>query len=156
MDDTTRPPALDQPLVGVTLLMADAVQVSGGKLHVLGGGLSAIGPDPQQAAVAVLMLIPWDRANIAHQWRLEVLDEDGVPVMAGDRPMGVSGTVEAGRPAGALPGAPLPVPIAINFPQLRLPGGRSYIFRLSVDETTQPHWSVRITARDQVPGAAPS
>lgn len=136
-----------EPLMRVTLLLADSAQVADGKLFILGGGLTAIGPNPQPVAVAVLIQVPWDRANIRHGWKLELVDEDGGPVMAGDRPVLVGGDFEAGRPPGLQPGSPLPVPMAINFSALPLQPGHAYQFRLAIDDTTEPEWAVRLVVR---------
>lgn len=146
-----------EPLMAVTLLLADSAQVADGKLFILGGGLTAVGPNPQPLAVAVLIQVPWDRANIRHGWKLELIDEDGAPVMAGDRPVLVGGDFEAGRPPGLQPGSPLPVPMAINYSALPLTPGRTYQFRLAIDDTTEPEWQVRFAVRPapQQPAAPP-
>jgi hypothetical protein len=133
-------PEFDEPIVEVTMLLADAAQVADGKLYVLGGGLQAIGPKPQATALVLLIHVPWDRTNLRHDWQLELLDEDGVPVLHQDRPVIVGGQFEAGRPPGAAPGTSLPVPLAINFTALPVTAGRSYSWRLAVNGTSEPQW----------------
>ena len=135
-------PAVSDPPAGlrVTMLLADSAQVADHKLFVLGGGITVMGPRPQPMAVAVRIEVPWDRANVSHDWRLELLDEDGRPVLAGERPLLVAGRFEAGRPAGIRPGTPLSVPLAINFPALPVTGGCSYTWQLSIDEATHFDW----------------
>ena len=142
---------LETPLVDVTLLLADSAQVADGKLYILGAGLSLVGPRPQPLAVAILLRVPWDRANIRHRWTLELIDEDGAPVMNGDRPLLVGGEFEAGRPPGLQAGSPLPVPIAVGFNGLPVQPGRSYEFRLAIDDTTEPGWSTRFSVRTPPP-----
>ncbi len=132
----------DEPLVEVAMFLADAAQVLDGKLYVLGGGLQAIGPNPQPVAIVLLIQVPWDRANLQHDWQLELLDEDGMPVLHQDRPIMVGGQFEAGRPPGSAPGTPLPVPLAITFTALPLAGGRSYSWRLAVNGTSEATWRV--------------
>ena len=88
------------PPVRVTLLLADSAQVADRKLYVLGGGITLIGPRPQPLGVAIRIEVPWDRANISHTWRLDLLDEDGRPVTFGEKAVVVTGRFEAGRPAG--------------------------------------------------------
>ena len=78
MDPTVPAPA-SPPTLRVTMLLADSAQVADRKLYVLGGGLSVIGPRPQPMGVAIRIEVPWDRANTPHQWRLDLLDEDGAP-----------------------------------------------------------------------------
>lgn len=125
------------------MLLCDSAQVSGGKLFILGGGLSAIGPKPQPLAIALHLTIPWDRANIPHQWRIDLLTEDGQPVTVNDNPVVIQGKFEAGRPPGLRPGSPLGVSLAINLTPLPLTSGASYTFALTIDERTQPDWRVR-------------
>jgi len=138
----------------VTVLLADAAQVADGKLFILGAGISSIGAGPHPLGVAILIDVPWDRANIRHLWQLELVDEDGTPVMANDRPVLVGGDFEAGRPPGLQPGTPLSVPIAVNFSGLPVQAGHSYQFRLAVDGTTEGDWSARFGVRPAV--AAPT
>jgi hypothetical protein len=132
----------DSPLVDVVMLLADSAQVADGKLYVLGGGVQVLGPQPQPVALGLLIYVPWDRANIAHDWKLELLDEDGIPVLHNDLPVIVAGQFEAGRPAGWPPGRPLLVPLAINFSALPVEAGRSYTWRFVVDDSTEPNWRV--------------
>jgi len=138
---------MSAPLVQATIITADSAQVVNHKLYLLGGGVNTIGPKPQPLSLAILLRIPWDRANIPHAWRIDLLDEDGAPVLVGETPISVGGNVEAGRPAGAQPGSPMQVPMVVNFPSLPVAGGHSYLFRLSIDDTSNPDWLARITVR---------
>lgn len=128
------------PPVRVTMMLADAAQVAESKLYVLGGGLTVIGPRPQPLGLAIRIEVPWDRANLPHEWRLELLDEDGHPVELNDRPLAVSGRFEAGRPAGMKPGTALSVPLAITFPTLPVTPGGSYTWQLSIDGAGHEDW----------------
>ena len=103
-------------MVRVNLLIADAAQVADGKLYILGGGLTAVGPRPQPMGVAIRIEVPWDRANVSHEWRIELLDEDGHPLMIGERPLVVQGNFEAGRPVGLRPGTPRLCPLGDQLP----------------------------------------
>ena len=137
---STPPTEASEPTVRAMLLLADSCQVAERKLFVMGGGITMIGPRPQPVGVAIRIEVPWDRANITHDWRLELLDEDGRPVTLKERPLVVTGRFEAGRPAGTRPGTPLSVPLAINFPAIPVVPGRSYTFQLSIDDTTHIDW----------------
>ena len=134
-------------LAQITMLLADSAQVADGKLFILGGGVANIGPNPQPLSIALLIEVPWDRANIQHDWKIELLDEDGGPVMIDDVPFLFGGTFEAGRPPGQTPGTPLAVPLAIGFNALPVEPGRSYIWRLAIDNTSEPEWQRRISVR---------
>ena len=138
-----------EPTVRAMILLADACQVADRKLFVLGGGITTIGPRPQPMGVAIRIEVPWDRANISHVWKLELLDEDGRPVTIGDKAQVVTGRFEAGRPAGTRPGTPLSVPLAINFPAIPVVAGRSYTFQLSIDDTTHVDWQQSFHVRAQ-------
>lgn len=146
--DATQPVTPDSPpTVRVTMMLADSAQVADGKLFILGGGITAVGPRPQPMGVAIRIEVPWDRANIPHQWRLELLDEDGHPLMIRDKPLVVHGRFEAGRPAGLKPGTPLSVPLAINFPNVPALQGKSYTWQLSIDGATHLDWRQRFHMR---------
>jgi hypothetical protein len=137
----------DTAPVQVVMLLADAAQVADGKLYLLGGGVQMIGPQPQPVALGLLIHVPWDRSNVKHDWKLELLDEDGVPVLHNEVPVVVAGQFEAGRPAGWPPGTPLLVPLAINFSALPVQPGRRYSWRLAVDDTTEPDWQVSFSVK---------
>ncbi len=148
MTDAAFDDLLAPPPVEVTVLLADAAQVADSKLYILGGGITLIGPRPQPLAIAVRIQVPWDRANIQHGWKLELLDEDGQPVLGNGQPILVAGTFEAGRPVGLRPGTPLSVPLAVNFPTLPLQPARSYVFQVRIDERTSVGWQARFSVRN--------
>jgi len=138
---------LDDALVGVTLLLADSAQVADGRLFILGGGLTEVGPAPQPMAIAMLLEVPWDRTNINHDWKFELLDEDGMPVMFDDQPVLVGGQFEAGRAAGLAPGSSIMVPMAINFSALPIAPGTRYVWRLAINDTSEPSWVLAFRVR---------
>ncbi len=134
------------------MLLADAAQAVNGKLYILGGGWSVAGPDPTAMALAIKIEVPWDRANVKHPWRLELLDSDGGPVELPSPPDGtlqpvrIEGELEAGRPPGMKPGTPLDVALAFNVGPIPLPPGGRFVWRLSItgyDEDWQVAFSTR-------------
>jgi hypothetical protein len=140
------------PSVKVTLLLADSAQAVDGKLYILGGGWSIIGPEPTPTAIAIKLEVPWDQANRKHAWRLELIDQDGEPVTApgpdGEpRPVEITGEFELGRPAGLKPGTPLDLPLAINLGPLPLPPGGRFVWRLSIDGESDEDWQVAFSTR---------
>jgi hypothetical protein len=136
----------------VTMLLADYAKVSDGKLDIMGGGWSVIGPAIGPAAIALYIQVPWDKANTRHQLRLELLDADGRMVITtteeGDKPVGlIQGEFEVGRPPGLKPGTPIDVPVAIGLPPFDLPSGGRYEWRLVIDGETREEWTLPFSTR---------
>jgi len=134
------------------MMLADSAQEVGGKLYILGGGWSITGPEPVPMAIALKLEVPWDRTNVQHSLLLELLDEDGEPVLVpgpeDDRvPLQVTGEFEAGRPAGIKPGTPIDSALAVNFGPLPLEGGRRFQWRLSIDGETDEDWTLGFSTR---------
>ena len=85
------------------LILADAAQVQGDKLYLLGGGWSMVWakgfPAQHQMSVAAGILVPWMETNARHRFRIHVRTEDGAAL--GE----IGGEFEQGRPAGMPAGA---------------------------------------------------
>ncbi len=94
------------------LILADAAQVQGEKLHMLGGGWSIVWtkqfPAQHQMAVAAGILVPWMETNTRHEFRIRIVAEDAT--LFGE----VHGQFEQGRPAGMPAGTTQRVLIAAN------------------------------------------
>lgn len=131
---------LAPPSFTATIVMADAAQVADGRLSMLGGGLGVLAATPQPVSVALLVGVPWHRSSDELDWTLELLDADGLPVIIGEVPVVVSGQLRAGPPPGWPEGAPITVPIAINFSAIPLPPGERYCWRLAIDGHTKEGW----------------
>jgi hypothetical protein len=136
--------------LGVTIMLAEAAQVADGKLNLLGGGISVLPPRPQPMAVAILVRVPWSRADDVIPWACELLTADGMPVMAGDVPVLVNGQVAAGRPPGWPEGQALPVPVVINFSALPVEPGQAYRWRLAVDGAADDDWVVEFSVAPEM------
>jgi hypothetical protein len=135
----------------VTLMLADSAQAVEGKLYILGGGWSLVGPEPTPMAIALKIEVPWDETNRRHTWKLELLDSDGravaVPGDSEEAAIEIGGEFEVGRPAGVKPGTPIDLPLAINLTPLPLePGGR-YVWKLSIDDRTEADWQLAFSTR---------
>lgn len=141
----------------VTMLLADLAQAVGGKLYVLGGGWSLTGPGPSQMALAIKIDLPWDRANIKHKWKLELVDSDGHPVKVqmpdGEepQPLVLQGEMEVGRPPGLKAGSPLDVPMAFNFGPIPLRPDTRYEWRFSFEKLEDAEWSASFSTRPDLP-----
>ena len=86
---TARPDAVppERSEVGalrVTMMLADGAHATGGKLYVLGGGWSVMGPRPTAMAMALRFEATWDETDRNHEWELALIDADGRQVMCAD------------------------------------------------------------------------
>src|SRR5215217_8817995 len=99
------------PIDALLLLWDVSVADPAGKLHMLGAGWSMTTSPTSPQAVAVLLKIPWDRANERLAMRLELVDSDGksvvLPTPDGPQTVDMSGDIEAGRPPGVARGSQL-------------------------------------------------
>ncbi len=138
----------------VTLILADSAQAVNGKLYILGGGWSVIGPQIQPMAVALRFEIPWDQTNILNTYKLILLDADGKSVIlntnAGKKPLEITKNFEVGRPPGHIPGTPISFVQAINFGPLPLKQNSRYIWELQINDESNPEWSLGFSTRPQV------
>jgi hypothetical protein len=138
------------------MMLADAAQEVGGKLYILGGGWSVIGPGQAPMAIALKIEVPWDRTNERHSLLLELLDEDGEPVLVPGAdeqsvPLQVTGALEVGRPPGIKPGTPIDSALAVTFGPLPLEPGHRYQWRLSIDGATDEDWILGFSTRSAAP-----
>ena len=135
----------------VTLLLADAAEAVNGKLYILGGGWSVMGPDPAPMAIAIKIEVPWDQGNDVHKLHLRLVDADGQPVLAesteGEVPVVLDADFETGRPAGMKPGTPLDLTMAVTLGPLPLDPGSRYEWRLTIDGKEDDEWRVAFSTR---------
>lgn len=126
--------------VKLILCQSAAADSSQGTLHMLGAGWSITNSPTMPQAVALLIKVPWDRANQQLHIVVELLDADGSTVeLAGPKvpqPVRAEADLEVGRPPGIAHGSPLDAAMALNFPALPLQPGR-YQWRVSVADTTE-------------------
>lgn len=133
----------------VTAMLADYAAAADGKLTVVGGGWSMIGPDPCPFAIAMLIEVPWHLTNQAHVVRLELIDLDGNPVT----PLGatehemIEVRFEIGRPPGLRSGSTLPFPVPLNHGPMALPAGSHYEWRWTVNGQAHEDWRLAFSTR---------
>lgn len=124
----------------VILCQSAAVDGSVGTLHMLGAGWSVTGTPTSPQAVALLIKVPWDRANEKLHITVNLVTEDGQPVVlpgpAGPQPITAEADLEVGRPAGVAVGSPLDAAMALNFMPMPLSPGR---YQWRVDIAGVPH-----------------
>lgn len=95
------------------LILADAAEVTNGKLYLLGGGFDRITigsplPHRKHIALAVSINVPWAMCNERHQLTLDFVDEDG------NQQARVEGEFEVGRPPGATAGQAQRMQVALQ------------------------------------------
>ena len=138
-------------------LLADHAQALSGKLYIMGGGWNIVGPTPAPIALAGILELEWDEANQPKRLRIELMTEDGQPVMVptptGDRPVVIEGNAEVGRPPGTRAGTAFNVPIAINVGPLLIPPGGRYVWRFSIDGQSRDEWRLPFSTRPLQPPA---
>lgn len=140
----------------VTMLLADAAAAVEGKLYVLGGGWSITGPEPTPSAIAVYIQVPWDRTNVEHTFRFDLVDSDGNPVeleieTGVEEPIAIEGSFEVGRPPGVKPGTSIDVPLAITVAPLPLDPGDRFEWRLSINGDGHEDWRLPFSTRSVLP-----
>jgi hypothetical protein len=124
------------------MMLADAAQVVDGKIYMLGGGWSVMGPDPVPAAVAVKIEVPWDQANTPHKLRLALRDADGNVVAE------IGSDFEVGRPPGLPAGMAIDVSQAINHgPLAGLVPGQRYEWSVTIDDESRDDWGCAFFVR---------
>lgn len=132
-------------------MLCDAAQVADGKLYILGGGWSLIGPDPVPTAVAMKIDVDWTELDRPHHWELFLLTEDGQSALAqtvdGPQPIEVRGDFEVARPVEVAEGSPVDVALALNFGPLPLRPGARYTWRLAINGESHDDWSLAFATR---------
>jgi len=110
----------------------------------------------------VIFTVDYTETNMRHPFVLELLDADGEPVALpgpfGPQPVRVEQAVEVGRPAGMPHGEEQLLPFAINHPPLPLALGRSFEWRLTIDDDVDHAISLRFRTRrpeELPPGVQP-
>ncbi len=145
------------------MLLCDSAAVAEGKLFILGGGWTVVGPQPTPMAIALKLDVGWNELEDPHHWELFLEDADGKEVMfdtpEGPRPVEVRGDFQVGRPQGAIEGAPVSVNLAVNIGPLPFNPGQRYNWKLVVDGQSREDWALSFSTRSlddaglgQIPG----
>jgi hypothetical protein len=116
------------------LILADAAQVVGNKLFLLGGGWDTLNvrtpfPVNQRLAVAASFRVSWAETNRRHNVSITLSTEDGQ--VLGE----VNGQVEVGRPVGIPPGTDQRAQLAADvIVPIQGPGGVVITARIEGEE----------------------
>jgi hypothetical protein len=129
------------------LILADAAQVVGAKLYLLGGGWDRLTvnkefPVNQRCALALSIIVPWNETNRKHSFEVEIISEDNVTeetkslVKAG-------GQFEVGRPPGIRQGQEQRFQIAIDMTlRIEEAGTKTVIARIEGEEKRKLEFTV--------------
>lgn len=114
-------------------LLADAAQVQGGKLSMLGGGWDRIQVQNFPAShgptsVAIVFRVSWNDANQPIPIKLYFQDQDGNNLP--DAPM-LEATFTTGRPPDLAQGSDILSPVAFNLPAI--PFSKAGTYRLVLE-----------------------
>jgi hypothetical protein len=141
----------------VTLMLAQAAQAAEGLLNVLGAGWTQISVGTP-FAIAGIIEMPWGAAGEQHRFRLELLDDQGKPVVVetpenGPQPVHIEGGFDLAPHPGIKRGTPLSMPLAINLPPQQLAAGTRYEWRLELDGQAHEDWRLGFSTRPAGPQA---
>ena len=111
-----------------TAMLADAAQVQGGKLFVLGGGFDTISAREmpvvhRSLALAMVAEVDPEERHRDLEITIELVDEDGHSLDVEAR-----GKLRVGAPPNLPPGAHSVVPIVSPFYNLKFPEAKGYAF----------------------------
>ena len=117
-----------------TAMLADAAQVQGGKLFVLGGGFDTITARSlpvvhRSLAVALVAVVAPEQRHRDLEIVISLIDEDG-------QALGVEakGKLRVGAPPNLPPGSSSVVPIVTPFYNVRFQEAKGYAFAVSFEE----------------------
>jgi len=142
--------------IQLQVVLADYAVAHDGKLMMAGAGWSHVGSGPFGCALAFMAKVPWDMANQRLTIHAELVDEDGHPALVNERPLFVDISFDVTRPPHLRPGSDVDQNFAINIPQLMLPPGRTYEWRVSVNGEQRRDWNRSFSVRPPVEQTPPS
>ncbi len=129
------------------LILADAAQVVGNKLYLLGGGWDRLVvnkqfPIDQRLALALSIKVPWNETNQKHAFEVELISED----KNSEAPKSLvkaGGQFEVGRPVGIIQGQEQRFQLALDMGlRIEEAGTKSVIARLDGEEMRRTSFTV--------------
>lgn len=113
------------------LILADYVEIIGGKLYLMGGGWDVLTvnttfPLARPVGLAAAFSVAWNETNQRHNVEIDIQTDDGQSVGS------VRAQFEVGRPPGIKAGQPQRFQLAANVP-LALSGPGTYVIVARVE-----------------------
>lgn len=127
------------------LILADAAQVVGDKLYLMGGGWDRITllrdfPTDHALAVAAAFRVPWNEINRPYPFSIVFKTEDDLDTELAR----IDGQVEAGRPPGSPAGQAQRVQMALNA-QVRIDRLGVYVVEARVGDSDARRVTFHVT-----------
>ena len=142
------------------LIVADAAQVVGNKLYMMGGGWDRLTvrsgfPVNQHMGIALAFKIPWSETNERHSFEIEVATDDCQTLQK------INGELEVGRPPGVPAGSDQRAQIAATANvEFKQPGQYTIIARLDGEDIKSIVFNVtdgnQVSGRGTAPTAPPA
>jgi hypothetical protein len=129
------------------LILADAAQVVGAKLYLLGGGWDRLTvnrafPVDQRCALALSIIVPWNETNQKHSFEVEIISEDTTT----EEPKSLvkaGGQFEVGRPPGTRQGQEQRFQLAMDMTlRIETAGTKTVIARIEGQEKRRLEFTV--------------
>jgi hypothetical protein len=129
------------------LILADAAQVVGAKLYLLGGGWDRLTvnrafPVDQRCALALSIIVPWNETNQKHSFEVEIISEDNTTEETKSL-VKVGGQFEVGRPPGIRQGQEQRFQLALDMTlRIETAGTKTVIARIEGQEMRRLEFTV--------------
>jgi hypothetical protein len=129
------------------LILADAAQVVGNKLYLMGGGWENIvvnSPFPvdQRMGIALSISVPWNETNKKHIFEVEITSEDQETEQIKSL-LKMGGQFEVGRAPGIRQGQDQRVQMAVDLTlHIEAPGVKTVIARIEGQEMRRLEFTV--------------
>jgi hypothetical protein len=129
------------------LILADAAQVVGNKLYLMGGGwdkltVNSAFPADQRCALSLSLRVAWNETNQKHNFEVEIISEDSVTEQPRSL-MKAGGQFEIGRPPGISPGQDQRFQVALDMTlKIDGPGTKSVVARVEGQEMRRLSFNV--------------
>jgi hypothetical protein len=129
----------------VDAVLCNHAEVQNNLLYISGGGVEAVqvppghpGPYGVTVGLGLVVTVPWSGTHQQHTVEIDMLSEDGQPVMVPTspeeaEPLHMQFQFTVGRPPDVPSGDEQHICLAANLPGLPVPSLGTYVFRLTVD-----------------------
>jgi hypothetical protein len=124
------------------LILADAAQVNGGKLYIMGGGWDQLNvahalPFTHRMGIAASFRVPWNETNQKHNVEIRLVTDDGEELVK------IAAQLEVGRPPGIPVGSDQRAQLAADLGvQFKKPGVYAIVALVEGEERSRTTFRV--------------